>query len=875
MNAAPSDPPADTALRDPHGLSGRSVAHYAVGPVLGGGGMGIVYAAEDTRLHRTVALKFLPPALSRDEEAKRRFVAEAQAASALDHPNICTIHEIGETDDGRLFIAMAHYSGQTLKAVLAQGALPVETALSYAVQLARALDKAHAAGIVHRDIKPANVMVTADGVVKLLDFGLAKVHSLQLTQVGTTMGTVAYMSPEQARGEEVDGRSDLWSLGVVLYEMLTGTLPFKGAYEQATIYNILTEAPPPLSSYAPGVPFRVEGVVERCLEKTREARYATAADLVRDLEAMQQPDPVARPQPARLRLRLSAPGSIVAGLVLLIALLFAYFAFRDAAPPVDAARNADLVHVAVLPFDDVADDSANRAFIDGLVYTVSSTLIGMERFAGRLSLVPAADVLQAGLTTASEAAQTLHADLVVTGSFWRTGSRVRFTLALFDAREGRQTRSERIDEETTDLLALQDSVALKLANLLGVQLDAEAETRLAAGSTTSEAAFDAYTQGRGYLLRYENARNVDRAIALFGQALAADSLYALAHAGLGEAYWRRYEATRDPQWVEAAVRSGRRAVRLAPELSPVRVTLGMIYKGTGRYAEAEGELLRALERDPRDAFAHQQLAATYYYLGRLDEAEASYKRSIALKPDYWGFYNNLGFLYNAQGRHEEAATVYRRVVELRPDNPWGYNNVGVQYERLGQLDEAAAWYRRATTASPAATAPTAQAFRNLASLAYRQRDFAAAVRGYRAALRLDSVSADGWSSLAYAAHWAGDSAAERAALQRALRLNAQALSVNPQDEDALTGLAMNTALAGAPARARAYLDRVAALPQQSVETLIFMATTRLILGERDAAFAALEAAAAAGATRTQVEASAWLETLQPDPRYARLFPPGG
>ena len=271
---------------DPYGFAGRVVSHYAVSGVIGSGGMGVVYRAEDVRLHRPVALKFLPPLLGRDAHAMARLQAEARAASALDHPNIGTVHEFGETEEGQRFIAMAYVPGETIQQRIEQGRVPVAEALSVAGQLARALACAHGAGIVHRDVKPANVLLTPDGVVKLVDFGIAKAADVDLTKAGATVGTVAYMSPEQVRGEPVDARADVWAFGVVLYEMLTGKRPFGGDYEAALLYAILHEDPAPLDR--DDVPREVAEIVRRCLEKDRDARYLDGQAVLADLEAASQ-----------------------------------------------------------------------------------------------------------------------------------------------------------------------------------------------------------------------------------------------------------------------------------------------------------------------------------------------------------------------------------------------------------------------------------------------------------------------------------------------------------------------------------------------------------------------------------------------------------
>jgi serine/threonine-protein kinase len=842
---------------DPYGLSGRVVSHYAVEDAIGRGGMGVVYRAEDIRLGRPVALKFLPPFLSGDTHAMERLQAEARAASALDHPNICTIHEFGETDEGQLFIAMAYVPGETLRSRIERGPIPADEALGIGVQIARALARAHAADIVHRDVKPANVLLTPDGVVKLVDFGVAKAAGVELTKVGATIGTVAYMSPEQARGEAVDARADVWALGVVLYEMLTGTRPFRGEYEQAVIYSLLNEEPPPLADVAPDTA-AVQEVVHRALAKDPAERYPDAQALLADLEAIGEGHAVAaRP---RRRSPRWMPVALGVGAALALA-FFLWFGTPD-------AGGADTMReIAVLPFANVGGDPANQAFIDGLAYTIGATLDGLERFADQLSVLPTDEALEAGARAPSEAARALGADLVVSGSVQRAADRVRLTLELYDAEAGRRLGSRILDKPMTDVLALQDSVALALASLLDLELSTAAARALRAGGTSNPGAFDYYTQARGYLQHYEDEQNIDSARRLFQRAIAADSSYALAWAGLGEAYWRKYAATRDPQWVDRAAEAAERAAALGGDLAPVRVTLGMIYKGTGHYEDAERELRRALTLDPGNAAAHQQLAATHYYLGRPDSAEAAYRRAIALKPGYWAFYNNLGVLYNALGRHEEAIPFFRRVVELRPDNPWGYNNVGAQYNQLGHIDSAAVWYQRAAKANPTAIGPTALAYENLAEIHARNGAFARAAEMHERTVALDSTRSESWALLASAAFQAGDTERAATAWRRMIVLDTQVLQVNPNDEGALVGLAVGYARTGQPDRAREALRWLAGLPQRRVDITLDMAVAYEILGSRDQALNYIEEALRHGLRPEDIEASPALDRLRTDPRY--------
>ncbi|WP_420456325.1 protein kinase domain-containing protein [Rubrivirga sp.] len=953
--ASPSERRAGAApRRDPYGLRGTTVAHYAVEDVIGGGGMGVVYRAQDTRLRRTVALKFLPPAVTADPATERRFVAEARAASALDHPHICTVHEIGETDDGRPFIAMAYVPGVSLRSRLSDGPLSTDEAIGLAAQVARGLACAHRAGIVHRDVKPANVMVTPEGQAKLVDFGVAKAADVLLTQAGTTLGTVAYMSPEQTRGEPVDARADQWALGVVLYEMLSGRRPFRGAYDQAVVYSILHEDPAPL---ADDVPAGLAAVVERCLEKDPADRYSDTDALADALDAFRQstaaplaagldaeaparpqrqtgfpsfgeirerklvqwgvaylagawvvlqvvialggvygwPGPLLRAVPVVLAVGLvgalvvawyhgeqgrqrasGVEAGILAALLGVAGLGVAVVGPGTGAAERGVALASGIQQVAVLPFTNVGGDAENQAFIDGLVYTIGASLTEMEEFSDRLSVLPTDDARASEDASARESAERLGADLVVSGSVQRADDRVRLTMEVYDAATDRRLGSRVLDKTTTDLLALQDSVALVLASLLDVELTEAARMVLAAGGTDSPQAFDLYTRARGTLLNYETEATIDRAIALFERALDADDRYALAWAGLGEAFWRKYEASNDPQWVDRAADAGERAVELNPDLSPVRVTLGMIYKGTGRYADAERELRRALALDDTDALAHQQLGATLYFLGRIGEAEGEYRRAIALKPGYWGFYNTLGNVYLYERRFEEAIAQYRRVVALKPDNPWGYTNIGDAYRNLGRLDSAAVWYRRGVEANPSAAGPTADAYTGLGRVEFDRRDYGNAVRSFRRAVALDSAESDRWYLLGNAHHFAGQQVEAERAWRRMVALDAQAVEVNPSDENGLIGLAHGYAWTDRPEQARNALRRLEALPQKRPYTHLIMAQAYERLGDRASALASLGEGLAQGLNPDEIDRSPWLGELRADPQAARLpRTPGG
>ncbi len=863
---APATPTgaAGRAVSDPHGLLGRTVSHYEVVALMGAGGMGVLYRATDIRLGRAVALKFLPPQWSLDAAFKRRFLREARAAAALDHPNVCAIYEVGETEEGQLFIAMAFYGGETVKDKVGRGPLAVEEALGLARQAAGGLAAAHRAGLVHRDIKPANLMVTDEGVLKILDFGLAKTGESALTESGTRLGTPAYMSPEQADGREVDARTDLWSLGVVLYEMLTGRRPFEAPTDHAVIYAILHRRPAPLSDHATP---DLERVVATCLAKDPELRYAGVAQLADALESVSRAGVLGRSTGLRARWRRLRSARLLVGAAALALLAAgAVIGVRHVLGPGWASMD-----VVVLPLVNVGGDPARQPFVDGLLHTATNVLAAMERFEGRVSVVPAQDILEAGPVTTAAAGEKFRVAFAIIGAVQHAADRVILDFGLVDTREGRQRRARRLELPLARLAELPDSMVQAFTELLELDLEVGAGRVITAGGTTTPGAYDLYTEGRGHLLRYDDEREVDRAIQLLREAIAEDSMYVLAHAALGEAYWRKYRATRDPTWVDKAVHYGRRAVAMDEDLASVQVTLGMIYNGTGRYAEAAGAFRRALELHPGNAFAHRELAIAYYFQDSLDLAVTHLERAIALRANYGDFHRSLGFMYHVQGRHEAAKVPYRRATELAPDNPWNFNDLAAQYELLGQYDEASRWYLEATRADPANREAAAYAYGNLGGIQYRLRNFSESVRLFEEAYRADSMNAEAWINLPDAYFWAGMTAKARSVLRRIIELEQRALEINPNDVAALNRLAKGYAMTGQPGPARETLERLETLEPVDPRVLFGMTWSLEYVGDRERAVEYLERALQNGLTLPAIEFHAVsLENLREDPRYQAL-----
>jgi eukaryotic-like serine/threonine-protein kinase len=771
-------------------MIGQMISHYRVLEQVGKGGMGVVYKAEDTRLHRTVALKFLNPEMLLDQREKLRFEHEAEAAAQLGHPNIATIYDFDEhVDPGTAtrysFIAMEFVDGESLKRKIARGPLAFDEVASIARQLAGALHAAHQKGIVHRDVKPANIFVRDDGSVKVLDFGVAKLAGeTRVTAQGQVVGSVAYMSPEQLRGEDVDARSDIWSFGVVLYEMLVQHYPFRGDHAAAIVYSITNEDPPGPETLRSDIPEELTSVCMACLRKEPAERPSSMAVV----QSILGGEMVSRPakKKAALRVpsfwRLAAWVSTAAAILALLILLVP--GIRNTIErllPGSADTHRILVVLPFIPIDSSSDCVGDCA---GLSSMVPSRLAELTRSSGSIFLVGPRDLRSYGVTNSEEARKVLGASLVVTGSMKMLRDIVQLTVDLFDP-NGRRLLDSRVESyPANNYRSMEDGVVLHVLEMLKLEVRRPSESAVGRGTADDEA-YQLYAQGRGYLLEYQKLNNVRIAVELFRKALARDSSFAEARAGLSEACWQMYDATKDTTWVAPAVAEARRAVGLKPTLPQAFVAVGMVNNGTGHYEQAVADFEKALGLDPRNPEAYRNLANAYNKLGQFSMAESTYRRAIGLNPTYWAGYNQLGNFYYVRGRYEEAATQFRKVTELTPDNMRGHNNLGAMYLHLLRPAEASAALKRVVEIEP-----TSAGYSNLGAALFFCKDYDGANEAYRQAIQRDSSDYRLWGNLAGSQFYTpGERENSVATYRRAIRLAEQNRVVDPRDRSVLSHLA--------------------------------------------------------------------------------------
>lgn len=867
---------------------GAKLGPYEILWPIGAGGMGEVYCARDTRLDRRVAVKILPQHLAVTPEMKQRFDREARAVSSLSHPHICALYDVGH-QDGTDFLVMEFLEGETLAQRIATGPLQIREAVHIAAQVASGLAEAHARGVIHRDVKPSNIILTNQGFAKIVDFGLARVLAADTTGLtkGVT-GTINYMSPEQALGKPLDPRTDVWSLGVVLLEMLTARSPFQRENVTASLFAIINEPPGQIPDF---IPPELKKIIYRSLSKDPAGRYTDCRSMLDDLETFRSSyisskegsvDPNAPTmtlRPAELR-KYAERASVSAwtpppvprksarkwwvtagAAVVLIAIALALSPVRAALAKLifGAPQN----HVAVLPFENIGNNPSNAPLAEGLMDSLSGALSNLDIGDQSLWVVPSSVVRARKVDDPSAALRQLGATLVVQGSIERDGKDVRLNVNLINAKTLRQIGSAQFEDPTGDLATIQNEAVSRLANLMGLSVTPDMLKNT--GGKANPAAYQSYLTALGYIQRYDKPGNLDLAIASLNDAVKTDPSFAVGYAELGEAYRLKYGLDPNPQWINEAAANCQKAAQIHPNLPAVYITFARVYEIEGKYDLALEKFQHAIRLDPHNGSAVQGLAGTYERMGRAADAEATYKQAIALQPDYWDPYNSLGMFYTRRARYREAIQQFTRVINLTPDNAQAYSNLAVVYLDMGDprfFAQAEQNLKRSL-----ALAPSYTGYANLGLLFYNEKRYAESAAMTQKALGFSDKDYRVWSNLVATYDWLKDPTRAAEARQHELEILQAYLKLQPQDAVAQSEMADIHAALRARDKALTSIQSALALAPEDARVLVNVGDAYEALGDRPLAVHYIQKALYKGYALDDLKSDPALQALLSDPNF--------
>jgi eukaryotic-like serine/threonine-protein kinase len=847
---------------------------YRIESLLGEGGMGRVYKAYDKDLERTVAIKVVRGGALNESDALKRFKQELLLASKISHKNILRIHDMGEVA-GVKFISMAYVEGQDLHQIIANDPkMPMDRAINYARQLADALAAAHAEGVIHRDLKPQNVLVGKDEHLYVSDFGLAKSFddgAVGMTRTGAFLGTPRYMSPEQAEGKPADQRSDIYSYGLILYEMLAGDVPFKGDTTLKVMYQRLHEKPKPPKMSNPAIPVWLDRVVMRCLEKDPDARYQSAYEILADLQGSKslpsgsRTVQIAIPQFAERRWVWIAAAAIA---LVLLALAIAPVRHLilpsrngtktvSGVPPLATGR-----FLAVLPLQILGDESQLEYLSQGIQEALSAKLFQLKDLhVSSVDAVSKTDLKQ----PLPKIARKLGANLLAMGTLQGSGDKIRVVMRLEDVANGQLLWSKEFDSVTGDLFTLEDQIYSQLSSALNLNPTNEEMAKAEARPTDNVGAYDLYLRGRSSLRRHDDA-SVEAALSYFDQALKADPTFALAYTGIADASLRLYRDKKDSFWTQKALAAAQQAQQLNDNLAEVHITLGGVYLATGKYAESIAELKRAIALAPNSDDAYHRLGTAYLESGQNTQAIEAFQKAVTLNPYYWANHNLLGNAYYQLGDYSRALAAFQQITVLEPDLDAGYENVGNVYLTQGKYQECIPYFQKALQIEPYYST-----YSNLGFAYFSLKQYPESVEMFEKAVALNPNDTQANVNLADAYRWAGQKDKARETYQRAISLGFKELQTNPQSAAIMAQIAMSYAKIGNAQDADTFIARARKIEQNNVNYLYDQAQIDAILGRTSQALTTLTQALEKHYPADYAASDPEFGYLTNDPRFASLM----
>ena len=862
-------------------LGGR----YQILRVLGEGGMGAVYQARDQELDRMIALKVIRPELAGNPAILQRFKQELILARHVTHKNVVRIFDLGESD-GIKFITMEYVDGEDLRVLLKrQGKFSPKDAVHIVEQVCRALDAAHAEGVIHRDLKPQNIMRDKQGRIVVMDFGLAR--SLQgdgMTQTGALVGTMEYMSPEQAMGRELDQRSDLFALGLIFYELLTGKVPYNAETALASLMKRTQERAIPASQIDSSVPKVLSTIVSKCLERDPKARYHSALEVLQQLEAWELNPGISAsvitrmvPSSASRVLQISLPvperrGWWWAAVVLLLSLVLLaipstrhlIFHEKPAAESTSGIPGlAEGKYVAVLPFRVLGDQKSLQYVADGLQEALSAKLFQLKEV--HVASSSAVDKAAGSGQSPAKMARELGVNLLLQGTVQGTADKLRITLDLEDVAAGKRVWGQEFSGVPQDLLALEDQVYGYLASALELKPSNEERARVGMHPTENVAAYDLYLQGRNAIRGSQNLQQTQAGIRFFEDALKKDPNFALAYTGMADASLAMFKDSKDISWAQKALVAAQRAERLNGSLAEVHLSLGSVYSSTGRNAEAIEELKRALALTPNSDEAYRRLGTAYKLAGDKAQSIIAYQSAVSVNPYYWYNHITLGSAYQKFGDSEKALQEYRRATELAPENATGYINIGAVYYNRGQWSESITYFKRALEIQP-----DGDVYSNLGSAYFFLKRYDDAVKMYEKAVELSPKDEQLMGNLADAYRTSGRTDQANATYDKAITLTYEQLQLNPRSAEAMSDLARYYAKKGDADHALQYIRQARSISPSDLQLIYWEAQVNALTNRPAEALKSLREAFQKGYSPQEALNDPDLGKLQSLPEFAKL-----